>query len=165
MAIRCPNDGCEWTGELRNKKVKLAHISINVNKQLYQHKLLFSSVEITKPQTPLKFLHVEAKAVGLIIFVLVLFVEQIHLESCPFQQVGCANKNCHEKAQRRHLTQHKNNVCPWRILQCTYCTEPHPDCMMQLRIVIMEESTRNNTPLARKSFNVSVGKIETLKIE
>ena len=50
MAIRCPNDGCEWTGELRNKKVKLAHISINVNKQLYQHKLLFSSVEIPKPQ-------------------------------------------------------------------------------------------------------------------
>ena len=35
MAIRCPNDGCEWTGELRNKKVKLKHISINVNKQLY----------------------------------------------------------------------------------------------------------------------------------
>ena len=68
MAIICPNDGCEWTGELRNKKVKLVHISINVNKQLYQHKLLFSSVEITKPQTPLKFLHVEAKAVGLIIF-------------------------------------------------------------------------------------------------
>ena len=31
LAIRCPNDGCEWTGELRNKKVKLTHISINVN--------------------------------------------------------------------------------------------------------------------------------------
>ena len=50
MAIRCPNDGCEWTGELRNKKVKLAHISMEATKQLYQHKLLFSSVELTKPQ-------------------------------------------------------------------------------------------------------------------
>ena len=40
LAIRCPNDGCEWTGELRNKEVKLTYISINVNKQLYQHKLL-----------------------------------------------------------------------------------------------------------------------------
>ena len=61
LAIRCPNDGCEWTGELRNKEVKLTYISINVNKQLYLHKLLSSSVEITKPQTYLKFLHVEAK--------------------------------------------------------------------------------------------------------
>ena len=51
MAIRCPSDGCEWTGELRNKKVKVTYISINVNKQLYQHELLFSSVEITNPQT------------------------------------------------------------------------------------------------------------------
>ena len=47
MAIRCPNDGCEWTGELRNKEVKLTHISVNVNKQLYQHKSIFSSVEIS----------------------------------------------------------------------------------------------------------------------
>ena len=61
MAIRCPNDGCEWTAELRNKKVKVTHISINVNKQFYQRKLLPSSVEITKPQTQFKFLHVEAK--------------------------------------------------------------------------------------------------------
>ena len=51
MAIRCPSDGCEWTGELRNKKVKIKYITINVNKQLYQHELLFSSVEITRPQT------------------------------------------------------------------------------------------------------------------
>ena len=50
MAIRCPNDGCEWTGKLRNKKVKLTHISMKATKQLYQHKLLFSSVELTKPQ-------------------------------------------------------------------------------------------------------------------
>ncbi|CAH3128133.1 unnamed protein product, partial [Pocillopora meandrina] len=75
MAIRCPNDGCEWTAELRNKK--------------------------------------------------------IHLKSCPFLQVACSNKNCPKKVQRRHLTRHENYVCPWRILQCTYCTEPHPDCMMQ----------------------------------
>ena len=55
MAIRCPNDGCEWTGKLRNKEVKLTHVSINVNKQLYQHKSIFSSVEISHRQ--LKLLH------------------------------------------------------------------------------------------------------------
>ena len=47
----------------------------------------------------------------------------------------------------------------------TYCTEPHPDYMMQVRIVIVEESKRNNTPLTGKSFNVCVEIIETLKIE
>lgn len=60
LTIRCPNNGCEWTGKPTNKKVKLTHISINVNKQLHQHMLLFSSVEITKPQTSFKFVHVEA---------------------------------------------------------------------------------------------------------
>ena len=51
LAIRCPNDGCEWTGELRNKKVNVTYISMNVNKQLYQHELLFSSVKIPNSQT------------------------------------------------------------------------------------------------------------------
>ena len=96
---------------------------------------------------------------------LVLFFEQIHLESCPFQQVACANKNCSEKVQRRHLTQHENNMCPWRILQCIYCTEPHPRCMMQVRIVTVKESMGNNTPLGRKYFNISVNNIETISIE
>ena len=31
LAIKCPNGGCEWTGELRIKKVKPTQISINVN--------------------------------------------------------------------------------------------------------------------------------------
>ena len=63
MAIRCPNDGCEWTGELRNKEVKLTHISVNVNKQLYQHKSIFSSVEMSHRYSSSSYM-----TMGLIIF-------------------------------------------------------------------------------------------------
>ncbi|PFX17392.1 TNF receptor-associated factor 4 [Stylophora pistillata] len=75
LTIRCPNDDCEWTGELRDKEV--------------------------------------------------------HLRSCPFHQVLCSNNNCDTKIQRRLLKQHENIACIWRILQCTYCSEPHPACKMQ----------------------------------
>lgn len=79
LAIRCTNDGCKWTEELKNKKV--------------------------------------------------------HLESCPFQQVEFSNNNCHERIQRRHpIKQHENDECPWRILQSTYCSEPHPECKIQYHI-------------------------------
>lgn len=47
----------DWGAEDQEGKTK-AYFD---NKQLYQYKSLFSSVEITKLQTLLKFLHVEAK--------------------------------------------------------------------------------------------------------
>ena len=69
------------------------------------------------------------------------FVEQAHLGSCPFHQVTCTNKNCDKIVQRRHLKQHENNECPWRILQCTHCFEPHPECQMEVGTVIVIEFT------------------------
>ncbi|CAH3170376.1 unnamed protein product [Pocillopora meandrina] len=73
--IKCPSDGCGWTGELRNKEV--------------------------------------------------------HLESCSFMLLVCDHFSCGAKVQRKHLEQHQLSECPWRILYCEYCSEPHPECQMQ----------------------------------
>lgn len=75
LVIKCPSDGCGWTGELRNKEV--------------------------------------------------------HLESCSFMLLVCVNFSCGAKVQRRHLEQHQLSECPWRIFNCEYCSEPHPECQMQ----------------------------------
>ncbi|XP_022804795.1 TNF receptor-associated factor 4-like [Stylophora pistillata] len=75
LAIKCPSDGCKWTGELRNKEV--------------------------------------------------------HLGNCPFHRLPCNNSKCQERVQRRHIKQHENEECPWRILNCSYCSDPYPECEMQ----------------------------------
>ena len=31
LAIMCPNDGCDWTGELRDKEVKTGTVILNVD--------------------------------------------------------------------------------------------------------------------------------------
>ncbi|XP_027056332.1 TNF receptor-associated factor 6-like [Pocillopora damicornis] len=74
LIIKCPSDGCGWTGELRNKEV--------------------------------------------------------HLESCSFMLLACDHFSCGAKVQRKHLEQHQLSECPWRILYCEYCSEPHPECQM-----------------------------------
>ena len=73
--------------------------------------------------------------------VMLFFVEQAHLESCPFHQVACTNINCGKIVQRRLLKQHENNECLWRILQCNHCFEPHPECQMEVGTVIVIEFT------------------------
>ncbi|XP_022805210.1 TNF receptor-associated factor 4-like [Stylophora pistillata] len=75
FAIKCPSDGCEWTGELRNKET--------------------------------------------------------HLNNCLFKVIPCTNENCLEEVQRQQHKQHVTATCQWRILKCSYCSEPHPECQMQ----------------------------------
>lgn len=75
LVIKCPSEGCELTGELRNKEV--------------------------------------------------------HLASCLFKLVPCTKKNCYVIVQRRHLEEHVIFKCPWRILECGHCSEPHPKCKMK----------------------------------
>ena len=64
-------------------------------------------------------------------------VLQVHLESCPFKLVPCTNVYCYTTVQRRNLKRHVTIKCPWRILECDHCSEPHPECQMQVDIAIV----------------------------
>ncbi len=115
LAIKCPSEGCEWTGELRDKEVKTKTynnytrasmqftFSRNIAKNLaVRLRILFFKALVTcyKPlQKPIT----EAR---------VLLMPQVHLESCLFKLVSCANENCHVTVKRRYLENHLMIMCP-----------------------------------------------------
>ena len=200
--IKCPSEGCGWTGELRNKEVVwLIQIPLIISKYPSKHNaflqqslwymLLIRHEEIRSIQvssTPngkrcylfwyledlrdWKSKHFRAESppksiracLWLLCFSemcsylsvirallckcmgksrlwkppsLFLFVWQVHLESCSFILLACNNFSCKVKVQRRHLEQHQLSECPWRILSCEYCSEPHPECQMQVRLSVV----------------------------
>ena len=59
-------------------------------------------------------------------------MKQVHLVSCLFKLVSCTNENCHVTVQRRHLEEHVAITFQLRILECDHCTEPCPECKMQV---------------------------------
>ena len=60
------------------------------------------------------------------------YLQQAHLEACPFKIVTCTNENCHASVKRRDLEQHMTNTCEWRIIECEFCKEPHPKRHLQV---------------------------------
>ncbi|XP_022809900.1 TNF receptor-associated factor 4-like [Stylophora pistillata] len=58
--------------------------------------------------------------------------KETHLNTCLFKVIPCTNENCLEEVQRQQHEQHVTATCQWRILKCNYCSEPHPECQMQV---------------------------------
>ncbi|KAL9953964.1 hypothetical protein ACROYT_G041448 [Oculina patagonica] len=54
--------------------------------------------------------------------------KEVHLTSCLCKLVPCTNENCQVTIQRKDLESHAMTKCPWRVLECDYCSEPHPEC-------------------------------------
>ena len=63
------------------------------------------------------------------------FSKKDHLTLCLLKIVPCVNKNCSETMTLNNLFQHMITTCPWRILRCTYCSESHPECKTEVRIL------------------------------
>ena len=58
------------------------------------------------------------------------------MESCLLLIVSCTNNNCAESMIRKDLDKHVTTGCQWRLVQCSYCNEPHPKCQGEVIIII-----------------------------
>ena len=108
LRVKCKEHeaGCSWKGELRD---------IEVNN------LWSLAYRVT-------FMHT-------IRFHYCLFGIKVHRVTCPCQMVECTNQGCTMKVRRRDLNSHQQDVCEWRLVECTYCRVPHPHAEQQVTMI------------------------------
>lgn len=68
----------------------------------------------------------------------VFLSQQNHMESCLLLIVSCTNNNCTETMIRKDLNKHVTIGCQWRLVQCSYCNEPHPKCQGEVIIILSQ---------------------------
>jgi len=116
LAIMCPNDGCDWTGELRSKAVHLASchfqdvICTNKNCDMtLKRKHLDEHVTVTCEWRTIQCLycgepHPECRM-------------QAHIEECEKFPVHC---NCSDLIPREMVQNHIEKECPLTLISCPY---------------------------------------------
>ena len=62
-------------------------------------------------------------------------IRQDHVGTCPFKVVSCSNQNCPVLLKRKYLVNHVAFTCQWRIIECEYCREPHPECHKKVIVI------------------------------
>ncbi|KAM7436802.1 hypothetical protein ABFA07_013447 [Porites harrisoni] len=160
MVIKCPSDGCSWTGELRNKELPLrepvqticghrfckACLEEHLRRQEVQNQPCTCPADregLNRDQPDV----FPDKATARKILSMVIKCpsdgcswtgelrnKEANLEACTFKMVACTKEHCLEQVKRKDLEQHVTITCAWRIIECEYCEEPHPKRHLQVHL-------------------------------
>lgn len=118
FAIKCPSDGCDWTGELREKEDHLSSCS-------------FKLVSCTNEncQVTIQRKELEEHATNSCQWRIVVCdhcneshpkcVIEDHVEKCGKKPVECPN-NCGEIIVQAEIVSHTNDNCPLSLVSCPY---------------------------------------------
>jgi len=159
FTIKCSSEGCEWTGELREKEHHLASCSFKIvsctNEKCQvtiQRKELEEHVTNSCQWRIVVCYHCNKSHPKCVI--------QDHVEKCEKKPVECPN-NCGEIIVQEEIASHTNDHCPLSMISCPYAqmgcnakiqrkeVEAHLQSTMQLHL-----------DLACTTFKETTGKLE-----
>ncbi|XP_078351045.1 uncharacterized protein LOC144635808 isoform X2 [Oculina patagonica] len=106
LIIKCPNKGCQWTGELKEQE--------DVFPDKFTERKIFSLV--------IKCSKEGCEWTG------ELKEKENHRKCCPREVVKCTNLDCRETMARNNLKEHVTTTCQWRMIRCEHCSMHHPAC-------------------------------------
>jgi len=117
LAIKCPSDGCDWTGELRNKEIHLASCI---------YKFVSCTNEDCKMRVPKKDLEEHVTKICLWRTEQCAHCQELHpqcqieqhIKECKKLPVECGG--CGAKMQQEKLLDHAEKACPFAVVACPY---------------------------------------------
>jgi len=153
LVIKCPNETCKWTGELRDREKHLASCPEEVVKCTSKNcteKMAIKDLEnhlttcqwrmigcrhcgMERPVCQLSTHYLECKKIPVDCpnncgETIPREETRRHLRCCPEEVVKCTSRNCTETMARKNLEEHVATTCQWRMLRCEHCGMQHPAC-------------------------------------
>ncbi|KAL9954839.1 hypothetical protein ACROYT_G042420 [Oculina patagonica] len=131
LIIKCPNKGCQWTGELKEQEDvfpdkfterKIFSLVIKCSKEgcewtgelkeKEEHQLKCKKFPVNCPRSCGKVIPREETKVAI----------------CPEEVVKCTHLSCRETMARKSLKEHVTTTCQWRMIRCEHCSMQHLAC-------------------------------------